>query len=147
MAIIFETKNFVLESFEKPEIDRLEGGHVKVSAKTDIEDRSHLTPNQAIELMRFTIIAGEAMKRAMQQIGVSIGKINYQENGNWNPHLHVHLYCRAKSATMQKYGDPVKPGHKAEYNPLNAEDIRRIKVELEDLFKLERFSDSAWGLS
>lgn len=147
MAIIFETKNFILESHERPEIDRLEGGHVKISPKVDVEDRSKLTPIQAIELMRFTIISGEAMKLAMKEIGVNIGRINYQENGNWKPHLHVHLYCRADNATMQKYGDPITPGHKDDYNPLNEDDIQRIKTQLDNLFKLEKFSNSTWGLS
>jgi hypothetical protein len=30
MALIFESKNFIVESHEKPEIDRLEGGHIKI---------------------------------------------------------------------------------------------------------------------
>ena len=146
MAIIYETENFILESHERPEIDRLEGGHVKISPKKDFEDRTKLSSKEAIELMRFTIVAGEAMKKAMKEVGVEIGRINYQENGNWKPHLHIHLYCRAKSAVMQKYGDPIIPGHKDEYEPLNQEDIGRIKREVEKLFKEERFSDKVWGL-
>ena len=147
MAIIYETENFLLESHEKPELDRLEGGHAKISPKKKLEDRSQLSPNQAIELMRFTIISGEAMKLAMKQIGVNIGRINYQDNGNWTPHLHIHLYCRAENAIIQKYKEPISPGHKNEYNPLNEEDIQRIKKELNHLFKLEKFSDSKWKLS
>lgn len=146
MARIYETEHFILESHERPEIDRLEGGHVKISPKVPIEDRSKLTPTQAIELMRFTIVAGEAMKRAMQKIGITIGRINYQDNGNWTPELHIHLYCRAEHATMQAYGDPIVPGHKDEYSPLCEDDIERIKVELDALFTLEKFSDVAWGL-
>jgi diadenosine tetraphosphate (Ap4A) HIT family hydrolase len=147
MAIIYKTNNFILESHEKPEIDRLEGGHLKISPKITVKDRSELTSKQAIELMRFTIISGEAMKLAMKKIGVNIGRINYQENGNWTPHLHVHLYCRAKNATMQKYGDPIVPGHKDKYNSLNKEDIKRIKQEIDKLFKLKKFSDSTWRIS
>lgn len=147
MATIYETNNFILESHEKPEIDRLDGGHVKVSPKVDVSDRTQLDPKLAIELMRFTLVAGEAMKVAMKKVGVEIGRINYQENGNWKPHLHVHLYCRAKDATMQTYGDPIIPGHKEEYQPLNEEDIQNIKEELDNLFGLEKFSDKEWGLS
>ena len=43
--------------------------------------------------MRLTIISGEAMKRAMKQIGINIGWINYQENGNWKPHLLQSKKC------------------------------------------------------
>lgn len=146
MAIIYETKNFILESHERPEIDRLEGGHVKISPKISVEDRTKLTPMQAIELMRFTIISGEAMKIAMGKIWVDIGRINYQDNGNRTPHLHIHLYCRAKDAKMQKFGDPIIDGHKDEYKPLNEDDIWRIKEELDKLFKLEKFSDFAWKI-
>ncbi len=96
--------------------------------------------------MRFTIVSGKAMKLAMKKIGVNIGRINYQENGNWKPYLHLHLYCRAENATMQKYGEPITPGHMDEYNPLNEQDIKRIKNEIDNLFKLEKFSDSTWGL-
>ena len=144
MAIIYETKNFVLESHEKPEIDRLEWGHIKISPKFMVEDRTQLSPSQAIELMRLTIIAGEAMKFAMRKIWVDIWRINYQDNGNWTPHLHIHLYGRAKSAVMQKYGDPIIPGHKEQYIPLNPEDIERIQEEIEKLFTIERFSDDVW---
>jgi diadenosine tetraphosphate (Ap4A) HIT family hydrolase len=147
MAIIYETENFILESHERPEIDRLEGGHLKISPKVNIEDRTQLTPKQAIELMRFTIISGEAMKLAMQEIGVNIGRINYQDNGNWTPHLHIHLYCRAKNAKIQKYGNPIIPGHKKEYKPLNKKDINRIIIHVDKLFTLKKFSNSTWGLS
>lgn len=146
MAIIFETKNFILESHEKPEIDRLEGGHVKISPKQDFADRTELTSKLAIELMRLTIIAGKAMKAGMLKREIEIGRINYQENGNWKPHLHVHLYCRAKNATRQRYGDPVVPGHKDEYLPLNEGDIEAVRKEIERLINEEEFSDVNWGL-
>ena len=64
-----------------------------------------------------------------------------------SPHLHVHLYCRAVNAKIQKYGDPIIDGHKDEYMPLNDDDIKRIKEELDKIFKLKKFSDSTWGLS
>lgn len=147
MALIYETKNFILESHERPEIDRLEGGHVKISPKVKVEDRTKLTPKQAIELMRLTIASGEAMKIAMKKIGINIGRINYQDNGNWTPSLHIHLYCRAVDAKIQKYGNPIIDGHKEEYKPLNEDDIQRVKEELDKIFKQEKFSDSKWGLS
>jgi diadenosine tetraphosphate (Ap4A) HIT family hydrolase len=80
--------------------------------------------------MDFTIIAGKAMKAAMKKIGVNIKRINYQENGNWNPTLHVHLYCRAENAKYQKFKDPIIPGHKEHYQKLNEDDIKRIKEEI-----------------
>lgn len=97
--------------------------------------------------MRLTIVAGRAMVVGMKKQGVNIGRINYQDNVNWQPHLHIHLYGRATTATMQKYGDPIVPGHKDAYSPLSSDDIVAIREELDKLFKKEEFSDSVWGLS
>lgn len=146
MALIFETKNFILESHDKPEIDRLEGGHVKISPKVAVKDRTKLSPELAIELMRFTMVAGEAMVKAMAKIGVEIGRVNYQDNGNWKPELHIHLYCRAVDAKMQKFGDPIVPGHKEEYSPLTNEDISRIAKEVENIFDTDKYSNKNWGI-
>lgn len=147
MSIIYESENFILESHERPEIDRTEGGHIKISPKIRMIDRTELTPKQAIELMRFTIVAGRAMVVGMKKHGVNIGRINYQDNGNWNPHFHIHLYGRAVDATFQKYGDPIISGHRDEFKPLTQDDIIAIRAEIDNLFKKEEFSDSAWGLS
>ncbi|NTW75932.1 MAG: hypothetical protein HGB34_03460 [Candidatus Moranbacteria bacterium] len=146
MAIIYESPNFLLESHETPEIDRLEGGHLRISPKVPVEDRTCLTPRQAIELMRLTIASGEALKAAMAEIGVEIGRINYQDNGNWKPSLHIHLYGRAKTAVLQKYGEPLTPGHRDGYAALNEDDIRRIRDSLVRILGERRFSDIAWGL-
>ncbi|NTV55544.1 MAG: hypothetical protein HGA16_03520 [Candidatus Moranbacteria bacterium] len=147
MTIIYESPNFLLESHETPEIDRMEGGHMKISPKSPVEDRTGLTPRQAIELMRLTIASGEALKAAMAEIGVEIGRINYQDNGNWKPSLHIHLYGRAKTAVLQKYyGEPFTPGHRDGYAALNEDDIRRICIALERLFQEDRFSNDSWGL-
>jgi diadenosine tetraphosphate (Ap4A) HIT family hydrolase len=146
MAIIYKTENFILESHEQPEVDHLEGGHIKISPKGIIEDRTKLSSKEAIELMRLTVVLGEAMVKAMTKKGVEIGRINYQDNGNWIPYLHIHLYGRARSAKIQKWGDPIKPGHQEDFKSLDEEDIAEIKKELEKLFKSEKFSDKNWGL-
>lgn len=147
MATIYETKNFILESHERPEIDRLEGGHIKISAKKDITDRTELTPKEAIELMRLTIVAGKAMVKAMAKSDVKVERINYQDNGNWSPHLHVHLYGRAVDAKIQKYGDPLISGHQDRFNKLSDVDISAMKSEIDLLLNSEEYSDVTWGLS
>ncbi|MFH0952143.1 MAG: HIT domain-containing protein [Patescibacteria group bacterium] len=147
MALIYESENFILESHEKPEIDRLEGGHIKIIPKNEVNDRTKLSPKLAIELMRFTIVAGRAMIVGMKKRGVDIGRINYQENGNWRPNLHIHLYGRAVNAKVQKYGDPIISGHQEGFRPLDPDDIAAVKAELDKLFTKEEFSDYAWGLS
>ena len=147
MAHIYDTDHFILESHEKPEVDRLEWGHIKITPKEVVEDRSKLMPEQAVELMRLTIIAWEALKIAMSEVGVDIARINYQDNGNWSPRLHVHLYWRAKDATVQKFWDPITPGHKASYHPLNSEDMTRIQYAIDSLTKTKKFSEKDWKLT
>ena len=146
MAEIFRTKNFILESHENPEIDREDGGHIKISPVVDVSDRTQLSPVQAIELIRFTIVAGLAFSKVMDNLGITLGRINYQENGNWKPHLHIHLYGRALNAKYQKYGDPVIPGHKEIYKPLTESDCKMIKKEVEKIFKQGKFSDNNWHI-
>jgi diadenosine tetraphosphate (Ap4A) HIT family hydrolase len=146
MALIYETENFTLESHEQPEVDRLDGGHIKINPKVPVVDRTQLTPVLAVELMRFTIVAGKALIAGMKKQGIDIGRINYQDNGNWKPELHIHLYGRAVSATQQKFGDPIIPGHKDTYQPLTAEDVKILQDEIERIFSLPEFQNEQWHL-
>ena len=146
MAFIYETENFILESHESPEVDRLDGGHMKISPKVSVVDRTRLNPKLAIELMRFTIVSGRAMVQGLEKQGINIGRINYQDNGNWKPELHVHLYGRAVDAKQQLFGNPILPGHKDSYFPLNERDIECIKYEIQDLFELKEYQDKEWKL-
>jgi diadenosine tetraphosphate (Ap4A) HIT family hydrolase len=157
--IIFSSENFVVEAHQKPHIDRIDGGHIRISPKVRIRDRQELSPKLAIELMRLTIVAGKAMKSAMNKQGVDIERINYQDNGNWSvfspegPFFHIHLYGRAKSAKIQKYGEacyfPHKNTHPEFYKnlkPLNSKDNKAIAAEIQKIFQEEEFSDKKWGL-
>ena len=157
--MIFESENFFVEAPERPHVDRDEGGHIKIYPKVRIVDRQQLSPKQAIELMRLTIVVGQAMVKIMNEHGVDIGRINYQDNGNWTvfkpegSYLHIHLYGRAKSAKINKYGQACffphreeKPEYYENFKPLNENDIKDIKIEMERLFKEEKFSDFEWGL-
>ncbi len=159
MSMIYESENFFVEAVEKPHVDRDDGGHIKIYPKVRLLDRQQLSPKQAIELMRLTIVVGQAMTKVMNEHGVDIGRINYQDNGNWTvfkpegPYLHIHLYGRAKSAKTHKYGQACyfphreeKPEYYENFKPLNEDDVKDIRIEIERLFKEEKFSDSEWGL-
>lgn len=89
--------------------------------------------------------------------GVDIGRINYQDNGNWGvfdpegPYLHIHLYGRAKSAKIQKYGQACyfphineDPEYYRDFKPLNSGDIEGINKEIEALFKEPRYFNDNW---
>jgi len=159
MALIYKTENFTVEACDKPHVDRNDGGHIKISPNIRIFDRQQLSPKLAIECMRLTIVVGEAMTKIMIEHGVDLGRINYQDNGNWSvfkpegPYFHIHLYGRAKSAKIQKYGEacsfPLRskyPEFYEEFKPLNEDDIKDIKTEIEKIFSCEKNSDFNWGL-
>ncbi len=159
MALIYENRDFFIEAVDKPHVDRDEGGHIKIVPKQRVQDRQQLSPRLAIELMRLTIVAGEAMSTVMNRHGVDIGRINYQDNSNWSvfkpegPYLHIHLYGRAKSAKVNPYGKAIiactrdeDPGHYARMKPLTAEDIEDMRKEIERLLVLPKYADPAWGL-
>lgn len=159
MAIIYETENFLVQSAEAPLIDRNDGGHITIDPKFPVSTRQQLTSQQAIELMRLTIAAGEAMTTVMNKHGVDIGRINYQDNGNWavfkpeGPQLHYHIYGRAKSAVHQPYGQTLHFPHKDEFpelyknlTPLTTADVQVIKEEIIRLLKEKKYAESNWGL-
>lgn len=129
--LIVQTDNFTLESHEKPEVSRTDGGHLVINPKTPVTDRTELPPKHVIELALLTNVAGSAFRDGMMERGIELGRINYQDNGNWRQELHVHLYGRAVSAAYQTYGEPIKaarrPEDKSVQEPLNAADIAAIR--------------------
>lgn len=155
---IYQTENFVIERVLKtPHVSREDGGHIIIRPKKDVADRTKLTAQLAIELMRLTIIAGEAMATALNRRGIDVGRINYQDNGNWSvfkpggPLLHIHLYGRAKSAKIHKWGDACYFPHKETgfydfFEPLNDGDIEEIKNEIAVLCKEDKYQDKNWYL-
>lgn len=84
MALIYETDNFMVEAHEQPFLPRTDGGHIRIKVKDDsITDRTKLDAKTAIELMRLSMIVGEALETAMNRCGIPVVKINYQDMGNW----------------------------------------------------------------
>src|SRR5258708_2332871 len=83
MVLIFESENFDVITPEQPHVSRSDGGHLIINPKVPVEDRTRLSREQAIELIKLTMVSGEAMKTVLTQKGIEIGRINYQDNGNW----------------------------------------------------------------
>ncbi len=147
MTLIHETENFLIDAIKRPHIDRDDGGHIIIYPKVRVDDRQQLSRELSIELMDLTIIVGQAMTTVMNRHGVDIGRINYQDNGNWSvlepqgSYLHIHLYGRAKSAKTQKYGHACffphikeNPDFYKSFKSLNPNDIKAIKAEIELLY-------------
>lgn len=158
MTTIFETQNFIVESHEKPFVSRTDGGHIRIKVKdTSITDRTKLLPKQAIELMRLTMIVGEAFEIAMNNRGIPVVKINYQDMGNWaaktntKPFLHVHVFGRAKDAVKQPWPESVYlpdrgTGFYEGFEPLDEEDRVEILKQINCLLKEDKYCDTVWGL-
>jgi len=148
--LIYETQNFSIIAAEHPHIDRLDGGHVKIVPKVRVRDRTELSLKLANELMKLTMVVGKAMALGLKKRGIDVGRINYQDNGNWRvfdpdgPYLHIHLYGRAVSALTQKYGDAIHLPHRSSgfYDnliPLDSEDVEAIRSEIERILQTPKF--------
>jgi len=146
---VFEARHFTLVVPERPHVARSDGGHLIINPKVTIEDRTQLAREQAIELMKLTMVAGEAMKTVLTARGITIGRINYQDNGNWRHELHVHLYGRALEAVLQPWGHALAfPPTAAEFRermgnlePLNAQDVAELNAEIVRLWHSERYRE------
>ncbi len=147
---IFETENFEIQAAARPFIDRAEGGHIYIFPKVPVRDRTQLSPALAIEYTKLSMVVGEALKSAMARRGVDIGIVNYQDMGNWGvfkpegPTLHMQIYGRATTATIQKYGDAVNLPHREtgfydSFQPLDSDDIREIRKDIETLLQSEKY--------
>lgn len=149
MALIYEARHFILRTLDQPHVSRSDGGHIVIDPKVAVEDRTRLTREQAVELMKLTMVAGEAMKSVLARKGIDIGRINYQDNGNWRHELHVHLYGRARGATLQPWGHALAfpPTREAfrrdmgDLEPLREDDIAELRAEIARLLATEKYRD------
>jgi len=147
MPLVFESEHFEITTPERPHVSRSDGGHLIVNPKVPVEDRTRLTRDQAVEMVKLTMVAGEAMKNVLTSRGIEIGRINYQDNGNWRHELHVHLYGRARGAVIQTYGHPISLPPTPEkfreqmgnLEPLTADDIAALKAEITRLMGTEKY--------
>jgi diadenosine tetraphosphate (Ap4A) HIT family hydrolase len=157
MSQIYETANFIVESHEQPFVSRTDGGHIRIRIKDiKVTDRTKLEPKVAIELMRLTMIVGEAFEIAMNKRGIPVVKINYQDMGNWaaktgdKPFLHYHLFGRASNAIKQPWPESVYlpdrgTGFYDGFEPLNQEDINEIKKEIEIIGAKDKYREDTWN--
>ena len=147
--VVFEAKHFTIFVPDRPHVSREDGGHLVVNPRVSVPDRTHLTAEQAIELVKLTMVAGEAMKTVLAARGIEIGRINYQDNGNWRHELHVHLYGRARGAKLQPYGHflQLPPTREAfmktmgDLEALSADDCAALREEIGRLLATAKYRD------
>jgi diadenosine tetraphosphate (Ap4A) HIT family hydrolase len=148
MLTVIEAQHFIIVAPDRPHVSRPDGGHLIINPKVAVSDRTQLTREQAVELVKLTMVAGAAMQAVLPRRGVDIWRINYQDNGNWRPELHVHLYGRAKSSKMQPYGHFLSIPLTAEafkqqplLEALNAEDVAELRAEIERLLASDKYKN------
>ena len=158
MAFIYETNNFIVESHEEPFLPRTDGGHIRIKIKdASITDRTKLDPATAIEYMRISCIVGEALEVAMNNRGIPVVKINYQDMGNWaykigkKPYLHYHIFGRASNAVKQPWPESMylpdrKSGFYDGFEPLDSDDICEIQKQIKLIEAKEKYQPALWGL-
>lgn len=154
--IISETENFIVETHEKPFVSRTDGGHIRIRIKdASITDRTKLDPKTAKELMRITMIVGEAFEKAMNNRGIPVVKINYQDMGNWaykrgeKPFLHIHVFGRAENSVKQPFPESVylpdrNTGFYDGFEPLNEDDVVEIRKQMEIVENQEKYNLKNW---
>ena len=154
--IIYETNNFIVFVPKKPHVSREEGGHLCITGKKKgIISRLDLTPKEAKEFIRLSMLTADATIKGLSLRGIEIARVNYQENGNWSflreeePFFHLHLYGRVKNAKHQKWGEALYfPDPSSTYydniSPLNNEDIKEIVNQLEILEETEKYNLENW---
>lgn len=149
MALVYETANFTISAPVQPHVSRSDGGHLIINPKVTVEDRTQLSRELAIEFMLISMVAGSAMKTVLTRQGIDIGRINYQDNGNWRHELHLHLYGRARNAGIQRYGQPLSLPPTAQafkeqmgnLEPLRADDVAALKAEIVSLLASPKYRD------
>jgi len=149
VAIIYEARHFVLRTLDQPHVSREDGGHIVIDPRVALEDRTQLTREQAVELVKLTMVGGEALKTVLGRSGIDIGRINYQDNGNWRAELHVHIYGRALKARRQPYGHSLDfCGTREDFRremgqleALNADDVAALRDEITRLLAGDKYRD------
>lgn len=158
MALIYETPNFIVESHEKPFVPREEGGHIRIKIKDpSVVDRTMLTPEQAREFIRLSMIIGKALEIAMNNRDVKVVKVNYQDMGNWaykegrNSYFHCHIFGRVLGANHQPFPESVylpdrSTGFYNGFTPLDEEDIAEIKNQIGVVMQEAKYDLHLWNL-
>ena len=154
----YETKYFGVFVPKKSHISREEGGHLCIMYKGPhkCSSRLDLSPEEAREFIRLSMLVGTAMHHGMKNRGVKIERINYQENGNWaflhheKPVFHMHLYGRTSNSFQQKWGEALYfPDPETSFydhiTPLDHDDVIEILSQIKRLEYGPKFAPEKWA--
>jgi diadenosine tetraphosphate (Ap4A) HIT family hydrolase len=109
-----------------------------------VDERSKLSPFEALEFIFLSIVGGKLLK---SQHGAAW--INYQENGNWKLDtgkeqiLHLHVYGRSKTALSQPYGEALSFPLRKDLEAWQVEPYTAAQINA-DVVKAFEISQEAW---
>jgi diadenosine tetraphosphate (Ap4A) HIT family hydrolase len=144
--IVYEDKFFIVESPDHPLNCRDDGGHLIMSKKVGVFDRSDMTTEEAIDFMRISMMVGKSMYRVLD-----VERMNYEDLANWGldapggPRMHLHFFGRAKRQIHQirgqhialfPKGHPIYEGH---LKPFTTEEIMKLRTEIDEISHEEKY--------
>ncbi len=157
MPVFYETHDFRVKASDHPHVSRTDGGHIIIHPKQGVVHRWQFDIPRATALMRLSMLVGEAMLVGLNERGIPVERLNYQDNGNWGigtqsgPLFHLHIFGRAKNSINQVHGEALRiPARETEFwkhnEALNEEDIQAIVNHIHRLEKADRYQLERWNL-
>ncbi len=155
---IYETSHFEIKTSSSPHVSRTDGGHIVIYPLEPVRNRWDFDIPRAKALMRLTMLAGEAMVAALNENGVPVERINFQDNGNWGintergPWFHLHLYGRSRDSVLQTRGEALRLPLRSEFRtqepfePLTEADRLGIARHIAQLAGEDRYQLASWGM-
>ena len=148
---------FILEVGEVGDschVTRNDGGHIRIVVKRQgVRSLSDLRRKELMALGEAMRLASGALKYALTENGVPIGRVNCQINGNWSDlygtdsAFCVHIYGRARNAKKQPFGQALNfpsPRENPDFydgnEPLTDKDIALICEYVKENSHLSLFS-------
>lgn len=134
-----------------PSVDRENGGHLILFPHRHAIKRSDLKPDEAVALMRASMIVEQAMRDVFPLLGIDLANINICDCGNLKAdepdekrHLHWHFYGRARDNKNYSHRQFLNfPPRGSDYykniKPLTGKDRLLLKNRIEKLEQSPRF--------
>ncbi len=147
---VYEDKYFKVISPQLPLNCRDDGGHLILTKKDQVHDRSDMDWQEAIDFMRISMAVGKAMYDVL-----GIERMNYEDLGNWGiddpggAKMHLHFFGRAREQTHQirahhmflyPKGHKIYDGH---LKPLTDGDLRGLRGKIADILKEDKYRKMA----
>lgn len=144
VRVVLATSRFCVFVPETPHVDRIDGGHICISAiRGGAYCLQDLTDEELFELSVLQKLVGKSMIDALKNNGIDVRLVNYQINGNWTfgeanrPLLHLHLYGRAYTGKRQIFGQSLyfpskkeNPEFYADNQALTEDEIGKIRRDV-----------------